>query len=924
MEDLIGKAQSPTKRQKLSPIPDIDQAMRTGGITNQNCDSAQPASRSLGPGNFTDLHRLREMEVGITDYVDDTTLGFSGTMKMRYTDFLVNEILPTGQVLHLEGTKVNVRPTQTKQTTTGGSATNPQGLRIPTQLAQMGRISTGTTPVNQPSSGKATSSPSSLDLLQKKREDALTAWARLPEQLAQEDFEHKKKQLEEYAAYKRQVGLSDPQLDTSTCENKGASPPKTDAQVTKSPSIRQGAPDYGSEEIATSNASKDPARPSDLREESGQRSGETTSRTTTDQAVVEPSIAVSEKDGKSSFQLSAEDESLLLTFFTPTVLKEILILYSAVLESKDKKGESFGRIKSNTPMERARRTQLHQSVRRIFCSRLETETDANGAIVVSAAKGSGRSAWGMVSHQTQRITGPQPKGKSIWEERGGEYLHFTLYKENKDTMEVMSFLARQLKMQPRSLQFAGNKDRRAVTVQRASAHRLDARRLAGMNKVLHGSRVGGFEYKNEGLSLGDLAGNEFVITLRDCKFPTTEGMSFREKLAAAEVAIRDSASKLKQNGFLNYYGLQRFGSFATGTHQVGMQILRGNFQRACEQILSFSDEALAAAKNHQTLPPGSPMIPSDDVRRAAALDLFKTAGRGKEALESIPRRFSAEAALIKHLSQEGRSKDWQGALQSISRPLRLMYVHAYQSFVWNVVAGERWRRWGKIPVEGDLVLVRGNGDMDADTDELEEDENGELVIHATQTYGGRGRLQEFERARPLSKEEAASGKFSIFDIVLPTPGFDVVYPVNSLADFYKSFMGSERGGGLDPHNMRRAWKDISLSGSYRKLIGVVKGLEFEVRSYVGEEEQMVVTDLGRLEKTNEGVAAGGANVVGRDSNPATADIDQVGGSEGGDQQRKIAVVVKFQLGPSQYATMALRELMKDGAVIYKPEYGGGR
>ncbi|KAK5139253.1 hypothetical protein LTR04_003747, partial [Oleoguttula sp. CCFEE 6159] len=51
----------------------------------------------------------KEVKAGITVFVTPDTPGFSGLIKQRYTDFLVNEILPSGQVLHLDNTAVPPR-----------------------------------------------------------------------------------------------------------------------------------------------------------------------------------------------------------------------------------------------------------------------------------------------------------------------------------------------------------------------------------------------------------------------------------------------------------------------------------------------------------------------------------------------------------------------------------------------------------------------------------------------------------------------------------------------------------------------------------------------------------------------------------------------------------------------------------------------
>lgn len=606
------------------------------------------------------------------------------------------------------------------------------------------------------------------------------------------------------------------------------------------------------------------------------------------------------------FELSEEDRTTLDSFFGAETTKKIESLHKRSLTSNARPSE-VGKLSTTVMTDRDQRIQVHQAIRRIFNSQLESTTDGEGMMWISAA--ANRNKRGKQDGRG-RGNGRDGGGRTNWQELGGSYLHFTIYKENKDTMEVISYIVRTLKMNVKAFQFAGTKDRRGVTVQRACAHRVLADKLARMNGSLRNARIGDFEYHEYGLELGDLSGNEFVVTLRDAEVPGVVSLHDRETaIAKAKEVVGSALRNLRERGYFNYYGLQRFGTFSARTDTIGVKMLQGDFKGACEAILHYPPHTLAAAQTPQeSQAPDQRPISTDDKARAEAINHFQTTGKGADALEKLPRKFSAEMNLIRHLS---RSKnDFIGALQMIPRNLRLMYVHAYQSLVWNFAVGERWRLYGDKVVEGDLVLVhehRNKEQQSTDTTSGETatvDADGEVIIPAQGNDATAAKDDIFTRARALSAAEASSGQYTVFDIVLPLPGFDVLYPANGLTDFYKNFMGSEQGGGLDPFDMRRKWKDVSLSGSYRKVLSRMMGDDYsvDVQTYSRDEEQFVRTDLDMV----QGAAAAAPTA----------------GSDEKTEQEKLAVVIKFQLGSSQYATMALRELMKGKVKSFTPEFGG--
>lgn len=770
------------------------------------------------PANTNDHDLEREVRAGITEYVCPDNLGFTGVLKQRYTDFLVNEIGLDGEVLHLRKAGVEGKSDKKEEAVVAKESANGNPKRKIEALEESGPV----------------------------------AKLKLEESVVEE---------------------TTTRSGTGAVQENGAAP--------------------------AANAGNG-----------------TANNAPSGQEAVEP------PKEEEAFEVPEADLVDLHAIFGEDTTKEIVALVRAIRRKEDRKAKDFRAVIAPPITDKDIRTRAHQSLRRIFPNLLESSMEADQSLRIKAVppkerKGKNKKERG--DRGNTRENGPdRRKGQLAWEELGGEYLHFTLYKENKDTMEVIGFLGSKLGGGKNPFSFAGTKDRRACTVQRVCVKRQTAERINHFNKTLFSAAIGDYSYERRDLGLGDLKGNEFVITLRDCHFQSEEGLDLEQRVNLANDIVSKAITDFSKEGFINYYGLQRFGSFAASTDTVGLKMLQNNLKGAVEDLLAYSETALAAAEGRLEDP--SILISQDDKNRAKALHIWRTTGKGGAALDILPNKFKAERSIVQHLSSRNsksgrydRTSDWQGALQIIPRQLRLMYVHAYQSLVWNTVAGKRWSTYGSKVVEGDLVLVHEHKDKEANAEVATKDsidQDGEIVINPAGDDSALAADDQFERARALTAEEVASGQYTIFDVVLPQPGFDVEYPKNEIGEFYEEFMGSERGGGLDPHNMRRPWREVSLSGGYRKFLArPLKPLEYSVHSYVRPEEQFVETDLQRVRK--EGGKEEAQN--GEDVNMAD------------EAAKKIAVVIKLQLGSSQYATMALRELMKAGGVkAFKPEFMGGR
>lgn len=73
--------------------------------TKASKNSTDGMTSLISTSESADEHSNKEKACGITEFVSSSVPGFSGVLKKRYTDFLVNEILPSGEVVHLTSLK---------------------------------------------------------------------------------------------------------------------------------------------------------------------------------------------------------------------------------------------------------------------------------------------------------------------------------------------------------------------------------------------------------------------------------------------------------------------------------------------------------------------------------------------------------------------------------------------------------------------------------------------------------------------------------------------------------------------------------------------------------------------------------------------------------------------------------------------------
>ncbi|KAI7862582.1 pseudouridine synthase [Spinellus fusiger] len=359
----------------------------------------------------------------------------------------------------------------------------------------------------------------------------------------------------------------------------------------------------------------------------------------------------------------------------------------------------------------------------------------------------------------------------------GEYIRFYVQKSGIDT--------------PGAFGYAGSKDARAITVQEMTLHKCDPRYVYAMKDALteRGIYIGNYEFVTNGLTLGDLSGNHFTIVLRNVT-------------GASEEDIVCSLKSLQEHGFLNYFGMQRFGTSSIGTHEIGRALLAMDYEKASDLMLM----------------PRS----GDRPDYAEAREYWKTTRDPAGALSRFPGHAFAEKKLL--ISYTRYPNDHERAFRNLPKNNLTLYYHAYQSYIWNSVVTERIRLYGHSkPMVGDLVLAKKTGTVKPRGD----------------SNAGKRDPSTHKEAIALKEEDLAS--YTIWDVVYPVPGSRSKFPKNAVYEIYKELLAKDN---IDISKLQNSFK--KFSGDYRHMMSKPKNMSWKFIRYNDPESKLFNTDHDKL------------------------------------------------------------------------------
>ncbi|MFA6215450.1 MAG: tRNA pseudouridine(13) synthase TruD [Patescibacteria group bacterium] len=229
-------------------------------------------------------------------------------------------------------------------------------------------------------------------------------------------------------------------------------------------------------------------------------------------------------------------------------------------------------------------------------------------------------------------------------------LYAELVKAGLSTIEAVTEIARALGVPLEKINYAGLKDKVAITAQQISVNDANYEKVSQLD--LKGMFLKNFYWGTGNIYKGKLRGNQFTIIIRT---PVTLGQGWLKSLLAQY-----------KDGFYNFYYVQRFGSDRAFGHLVGRLILQRKFKEAVEMYMTdcgFQD------------------VPVLNKIRSEAKKYFGDFKKLQEIFSQLPYTLKIENEMAQYLAEN--KDDYLGALKLHIEHLTL-WVYSYGSYLFNL------------------------------------------------------------------------------------------------------------------------------------------------------------------------------------------------------------------------------------------------
>ncbi|WP_407381429.1 tRNA pseudouridine(13) synthase TruD [Methanobrevibacter sp.] len=266
---------------------------------------------------------------------------------------------------------------------------------------------------------------------------------------------------------------------------------------------------------------------------------------------------------------------------------------------------------------------------------------------------------------------PTGEGPNVW---------IWIEKLGRTTLDVVLDIARDLHIDRKRMGFAGMKDKKALTRQWICIANMDSEEQFRQVENLDIYKTDFLEITRgrKKLRMGQLTGNKFRILIRD--------LDDIEK--SADIA-NEVLKELEVTGVPNYYGWQRFGKPRTNTHLVGEALIQNDLAEAVRRYI------------------GNPS-PEESGENQLARQAYDD-GDLEKSLELMGKGMRYEKMMIRQLIKDSKKgeltdKAYMNALHALPKPLQRMFVHAYQSYLFNDAVSRRVEMGINRYVEGDIII----------------------------------------------------------------------------------------------------------------------------------------------------------------------------------------------------------------------------